>query len=384
MVQSKFKAPLAILGMAALAVVVLPGDGAAQAVKEIRYSTGVPPKHVANVHGIEPWMQAVEKASNGRLKVKNYVGGQLVPLRASLAGIKDGIADAAVYVFIYYPAEYPIEKLFSTVALGGSDPVALAAATTEFQVLECPDCVASYAQQNLVHTAVYSTSAFRLISNRPIVTIEDVKAKKIRISGQALNKVFAAMGAISITTGGEDQYQALSTGAMDATAQALGALRSYSLWDVAKNVTDLPIGALPSISPGAFNSQFWKNLSAADRKAILETIPIAAVGSTLGYIVGDEEVGKEAAGKGVTIHRPSPQLKARVNELLSEETAAAVAEAKAANVRDPEGKAKRYLALVEKWEKLVGGKHQLSDLDEIVAIWNREITSKLLAGNYGM
>jgi TRAP-type C4-dicarboxylate transport system substrate-binding protein len=370
--------------LAGAAVLAMPQGAVAQTVKEIRYSTGVPPKHVATVHGIEPWIQAVEKASSGRVKVRNFVGGQLVPLRASLSGVKDGVADGAIYVFTYYPAEYPIEKLISTIALGGEDPVALAAATTEFQVLECPDCVASYTAQNIVHTATYSTSAFRLISNRPIVTIEDVKGKKIRISGQALNKVFAAMGALTTTTGGEDQFQALSSGAMDATAQAVGALRSYSLWDAAKNVTDLPIGALPSISPGTFNRQFWMGLAAADRKAILETIPIAAVGSTIGYIVGDDEVAKEAAGKGVTIHRPSPQLKSKVAELLTEGIADAVAEAKAANVRDPEGKAKRYLELVAKWEKLVGGKHRLADVDEVVAIWNREITAKLVAANYGM
>jgi len=382
--QATFTTSLAALGLAAMVGAAAPGDARAQAVKEIRYSTGVPPKHVANMHGVEPWAKAVEKASNGRLKVKNFVGGQLVPLRGSLGGIKDGVADGAVYVLIYYPAEYPIEKLLSTVALGGTDPIALAAATTEMQVLDCPDCVAAYTAQNLVHLAVYSTSTFNLISTRPIITVDDVRAKKIRISGQALNKVFAAMGALSITTGGEDQYQALSTGAMDATAQALGALRSYSLWDVAKNVTNIPIGALPSISPGAFNRQFWRDLSPADRKAILETIPIAAAGATLGYIEGDEDVGKEAPSKGVTIHEPAPELRSRVKELLEEETAAAVAEAKAANVKDPEGKAKRYLALIEKWEGLVGGRKKLSDLDEVVAIWNREITAKLVAGNYGM
>lgn len=384
MVQSCFRTPLAVTGIAVAAALALPAAVDAQTVKEMRYSTGVPPKHVATVHGVEPWIQAVEKATNGRLKVKNYVGGQLVPLRASFAGVKDGVADGAIYVFTYYPAEYPIEKLISTVALGGEDPVALAAATTEFQLLNCADCLASYAQYNIVHTAVYSTTAFRLISNRPIITIEDVKGKKVRISGQALNKVFASMGALTTTTGGEDQYQALASGAMDATAQAIGALRSYSLWDAAKNVTDLPIGALPSISPGTFNRQFWKDLSAQDRKAILETIPIAAVGSTIGYIVGDEEVAKEAAGKGVTIHRPSPQLKAKVGELLNEGIADAIAEAKAANVKDPEGKAKRYLELVAKWEKLVAGKQKLSDVNELVAIWNREITEKLQAASFGM
>lgn len=384
MVQSTFKVSLAVAGFAALTLASVSGDAAAQTVKELRYSTGVPPKHVATVHGIEPWIQAVEKASNGRIKVKNYVGGQLVPLRASFAGVKDGVADGAIYVFTYYPAEYPIEKLISTVALGSEDPVALAAATTEFQLLDCPDCLASYAQYNIVHTAVYATTAFRLISNRPIITIDDVKGKKVRISGQALNKVFAAMGALTTTTGGEDQYQALASGAMDATAQAIGALRSYSLWDAAKNVTDLPIGALPSISPGTFNRQFWQGLSAEDRKAILETIPIAAVGSTIGYIVGDEEVAKEAASKGVTIHRPAPQLKTRVAELLNEGVADAIAEAKTANVKDPEGKAKRYLALIAKWEKLVAGKQKLSDVNDVVAIWNKEITAKLQAASFGM
>ncbi len=95
---------------------------------QIRFSAGVAPKHVINANGIEPWIKAVEKASNGEIKVRNFTGGQLLSVQGALAGVKSGLADGSVYPFPFYPAEYPIEKLISDIILGYSDTVVLASA----------------------------------------------------------------------------------------------------------------------------------------------------------------------------------------------------------------------------------------------------------------
>lgn len=369
------------LAVAALTATVATPNAMAET--EIRFSAGVAPKHVVNANGIEPWIKAVEKASGGQIKVRNFTGGQLLSVQGALAGVKSGLADGSVYPFPFYPAEYPIEKLISDIILGYGDTVVLASAMTEFALLACPDCQKAYADQNMVLLSKYATTPYVLISRRPIRTVEDMRAKKIRTAGASLNKVFGAMGAQGVAIDGGDMYQALSSGVLDGVMQAVGAFRSYSLWDAAKYYTDMPVGSAHT-SPAAFNATFWKGLAPEQRKIIVETISITGLGGTLGYIQGDREVEIEARSKGVTVQTPSPDLQRRVGELIAAEVEAAIQQATTAGVRDAAGKAKTLQALVDKWDKLVAGKHDLADLDALVAIWNREIMAKIPVTSYGL
>jgi len=376
------KMPVFRLVAVAIVAAAMPASHA-WAETQIRFSAGVAPKHVINANGIEPWIKAVEKASNGEIKVRNFTGGQLLSVQGALAGVKSGLADGSVYPFPFYPAEFPIDKLISDIILGYSDTVVLASAITEFALLGCPDCQKAFADQNMVLLSRYATTPYVLITRAPIRTVEDIRAKKIRTAGASLNKVFGAMGAQGVSVDGGDMYQALSSGVLDGVMQAVGAFRSYSLWDTAKHYTDMPVGPAHA-SPAAFNSTFWRELSPAHRKIIIETISITGLGGTLGYIQGDREVEAEAKSKGVTVHKPSPDLQRRVSELITAEVDAAIQQAAAAGVRDAAGKARTVQALVDKWGKLVAGKHDLGDLDALVAIWNREIMSKLPQNSYGL
>ena len=73
---------------------------------ELKASHYLPPKHPI-VISYQAFAKALEKESNGDVKVRIFGGGSLLGAKATVDGVRDGVADIGFVVNTYYPAQFP-------------------------------------------------------------------------------------------------------------------------------------------------------------------------------------------------------------------------------------------------------------------------------------
>jgi len=374
------QAPTAAVLAAAIGALV--ATGPTHAATEIRTSVGVPQKHPAGNPGYTGYAAAVEKASQSRLKFQLYWGGQLLGLRNTVDGLKNGVADLALIATAYFPAEFPNGKLVSDIALLGRDSITMAAAVTEFHHLHCADCINEYESQNIIYSGAYSTDVYQLLGTTKITAIGDLKGKKVRSGGANWTRWLNSVGAVPVNLSGDDVYQALSNGVIDASIASMAHLKAFSLSDVVTDVTLLPLGTFHAVNLMAYRRDFWRGLAAADREVLLRHMPRALVETTLTYVAQAEAVVLPAKQKGIQLHEPDAQLLKAVSDFARADIAVISAEATKQGVRDADAKVERLIALLEKWEttsKRIG-----RDENALTAALKGEIFDKIDATRFGM
>lgn len=352
------------------------------AATEIRASVGVPQKHPVGTPGYAGYAEAVEKESKGQIKFQLFWGGQLLGLRNTVKGLKDGVADVAMVATAYYPAEFPNGKMISDFALVGRGSVPMAGAVTEFHQLHCADCLAEYDTQNILFTGAYSTDVYQLLGTKKITSLDDLKGKKIRTGGANWTRWLNAVGAVPVNLTGDDVYQALSNGAIDASVASMAHLKAFSLADVVTHATLLPLGTFHATDVFAYRKDFWKELAEADRRLLLKHVPKALVDTTLAYVAEAESVVPPAKQKGIQFHEPNDALRKMTTDFALKDLEIVAAEATKFGVKDASTKVAKFLALLKKWEDLAAP--LANDGNRITTAFQTEIFDKMNAARFGM
>jgi len=162
----------------------------------------------------ENFAKAVNEMSAGRLKVKVYGAGELVPAMGVFDAVSRGASEMGHGAAYYWKGKSPATPFFTAVPFG------LNAQEMNGWLhygggLELWREI--YEPFNLVpftggSTGVQMAGWF----NKEINTVEDLKGLKMRIPGLA-GEVFQRVGGIPVTLPGGELFTALQTGAIDAT-----------------------------------------------------------------------------------------------------------------------------------------------------------------------
>jgi TRAP-type C4-dicarboxylate transport system substrate-binding protein len=302
--------------------------------------------------------------------------------QAMLNGLRDGIADAGYMTLTTWPAQLPTTRFIGDLGFFGTDGIAMAGATSEFKLLNCADCVQEFAAQGVAFGGALSTPPYALLTRTKVSTLEEVKGKKLRSGGPLWNRWAAAVGAVPASMPGDEMYDAISRGLLDGSIVSVASLKNFQLWDVTKHVTLISLGTYHSATATTMSLGFWRKLSPDNRRVIINNLAHAGVGATLGFIENDNEVMKAADSKGVKMYQPDPTLTKATQDFAAKDLAMVAADAGKANVKNAEQKFEAFKALAAKWHKIApeaGHNH-----DKLVALFNREIFSKMDPSKYGM
>lgn len=371
-----------LAGVAAFAV-ALGIAGGAYAAKEVRVTIGVGPKHPVATDGWPTHVKSVEAETKGSVKYKLFVGGALLDIKATLNGVRDGVADAGLYAFTYWPAELPLGNLIGDFAMLGEDPQTMAAAATEFTLMHCPECLAEFNPYRMVYTGTYSTTPYRIISKGKVASLEDIKGKKLRTAGGAWVRWSQKVGAVSVSLPAPEMYEGISTGVIDGAIQTTAALQGYGLWDVAKDITLIPLGTYHALSLFGYNSGVWKDFTATERRAILNGAADGIAATVARYYEQDATVLKEATEKGVQVHQPGKDLAEATRAFALGDLDVIVAEAvEKRKITNARAIADKMIELMQKWEKLSAPVRE--DQAGYAALLKRELFDKIDVKTYGM
>ncbi|MGK0499212.1 MAG: TRAP-type mannitol/chloroaromatic compound transport system substrate-binding protein [Oceanicoccus sp.] len=161
----------------------------------------------------ENFAKAISDMSDGRLTVKVYGGGELVPAMEVFSAVSQGTAEMGHAASYYWKGKIPSSPFFTSVPFGLT-------AQEQNGWLHYGGGLElwreAYAPFNLVpfaggNTGVQMAGWF----NREINSIKDLQGLKMRIPGVG-GEVFTRAGGTSVTIPGSELYTSLKTGVVDA------------------------------------------------------------------------------------------------------------------------------------------------------------------------
>lgn len=355
----------------AAAVLALAGPGLG---KDANFASFQPPKSAAVTHGLEPFTERVEAASDIEFSV--FTGGALLGPRNTVEGLRDGIAQMGQIVFGYHPAEFPSSVMIADMAMYGEYPPAIAAAVTEYVLLHCDSCLEEYAAEGIVVLGLTSTPPYTLIGNTDLSDLDNLSGLKVRTPGALWDRWATHFGATPINMPSSDMYEALSRGALDVVLQPVGSIKSHSFWDIAKDVTLANLGTYRAWGIFAAGQGFWNDLDEAQKRLLLEEAARGVIQASMGYMELDEEALSEATDHGVTVHEPSEAHEAAMRDFIEMDQENILAKARdQLGLEDAEARLETFTGLIEKWEEKFAPIQ--GDLDAMASMLQEEVVSGL-------
>ncbi|MCB2101032.1 MAG: C4-dicarboxylate TRAP transporter substrate-binding protein [Rhodobacterales bacterium] len=348
--------------------------GAADA-RELVYGSWVSPKHSINSEALPRYFDAIAAASGGKLTWKLVAGGQLMNGRGTVESVGDGIADAGFVVPTYVPSSLPATATIYSSLVFGDDIVAAGGAAVETLLLDCPQCKAEFKKNNAVTLAGYTATPFVLMCSKPVTSLDDLKGKKVRVTGSGV-KLMEMAGATPVAMSPAEATTALQRGTVDCVLGSASWLKSYGYQDVAKHILNFPMGMTGPVLTAYINRDTWNSLSDQEKQYHLDAAPLLVAHSVLtAYKKKDAETIKAAKEIGVTLYDGGPEFQALVDEFQVVNKATTSEQFRKIGLKDPESIIDALHKNLKKWRAL--SKDIGDDVDKYRAVLKREIYDKL-------
>ena len=163
--------------------------------------------------GPENFARYVNEMSNGRITVRVYGAGEIVPAFEVFDAVSQGVVDAGHGAAYYWKGKIPASVFFTAVPFG-MNAQELNGWLHYGGGLEL--WREAYAPANIIPLAG-GNSGVQMAGwfNKEINTVDDLKGLKMRIPGLA-GEVFAAAGGTAVRIPGGELYTSLQTGVIDA------------------------------------------------------------------------------------------------------------------------------------------------------------------------
>jgi len=216
---------------------------------------------------INIYKPALEKATNGRIKVEVYPGGQLGNQQRQIEGLRLGTIEAAIG-----PAELfaGADPRFQVLAMGGifKDRAHARRVMNVETVRKAVSDIALQRQMTVIGLTVYDMNSY--VFKTPASKIADFQGKRIRvIASEAEQAAVASLGGAPVPMSFGEILPALQQGTIDAVGSVLGVWVALKYYDIAPYMLDTQFWALVPI---AFVSKAWYDRLPPDlQKAVSDT-----------------------------------------------------------------------------------------------------------------
>jgi TRAP-type C4-dicarboxylate transport system substrate-binding protein len=322
---------------------------------DLVYGSWVSPKHSVMRTAMPGFFAEVAKQTKGEINWKMVAGGQLVDVKGTVPGLKDGLIDGGFVIAPFVPSYVPALNLVFSTQVFGDDTVASTGAMMEFMLLKCPACADEAKKAGIVELGGFSTTPYVLMCRTPVATVADMKGKKIRSIGGGV-ATMALAGAVPVGMSPADATQALQRGGLDCVHGPVSWLRSYGYQDVAKNVTDFPIGMSGPALHLTISRKKFLAMTPQQRKAHVMASPASVAASAIdGYILNDRAIIEAAKKKGVKFLKGGKDFADLTAKRDSQQRAGNIESSKKFNVPEPGKILDTFNETLAKWQKMSPG-----------------------------
>jgi TRAP-type C4-dicarboxylate transport system substrate-binding protein len=296
---------LALTGAMALAM----GFNTASAQTVLTMSSWVGPSHPLTRDVLGGWAAAVEKATNGRVKMQMLAKHPVAP-QGTFDGVRDGVMDVSYVTASYTPARHPLPLLAELPGSGGTAEInSVAFSRIHWKHLHK---AGEYKGVKLLGVFTHGPGQMFLVK-KPVNSVADIAGMKIRSGGGISEASAKALGASPLVKPAPESYEILASGVADGTFFPSESIKSFNLDKVVKHATIFPGGFYSSAFGFFMNEEKWNKLSKQDQDAIN-----SVSGEALARLAGQawdaaDKGGMEALrAAGVNIQQASPAFIAEV------------------------------------------------------------------------
>jgi TRAP-type C4-dicarboxylate transport system substrate-binding protein len=212
---------------------------------------------------MDTFADAIEKSTQGRIKVLRFPAGQLGPPDVQLREVQQGSLDLTLVNTDLAGALSPKFTVFSTPylfpSLGAADAVVDGPVGAQY--------LKEFDEYGLVGLAVRSHSLRSFLSNKLIKNAADMKGVKIRTQGsESINRLYESLGAIPVTIAPSEIITGLKTGTVVAADTVCWLSWGSKLYEGAKY--DIELNAIAASFVVVLNQKDFQALSTGDQKAV--------------------------------------------------------------------------------------------------------------------
>ena len=209
----------------------------AVAQETLRFADSLPATHLFTREVAQPWMEAVERATEGRVTFEHYPAQQLGSARDMLSLAQTGVADVSFVVPIYTTDALPLSGIYD---LPGG-PFTSCEGVAAFLDLATGDGI--LAREEFVPNGVRVLMAvvqppFQVFTvNREISSIRDLEGLKLRSAGGAQDLTAMALGVVPVMITAPETAEAINRGTIDGAILASVSVAAYGMTDMIRYAT---------------------------------------------------------------------------------------------------------------------------------------------------
>lgn len=266
------------------------------------------------VEGFDAYLDDIERLSEGRIKFERYYGGSLVSAAEHLNAVKSGIADIALLLPDYTPAENPLATIQSLPALWEDQWTGTMALRELYE--QYPEFNTEYENQGVKVVGHWALPSYYIISNKDITSVDDIKGERLIATG-SLSRTADALGAVATGIVITESFEAMEKGAVDGGLLGISGSAVYSLHEVAKSILKLPVGSQGGVYGMNLNSF---NQLPDDLKKIFDEAAIKNAVDFHNSYQGKSEAAatQKYIDKGVKINEVTQEEKDKFRETMQE------------------------------------------------------------------
>ena len=299
----------------------------------LRYSNWLAASYPLHARAMVPWMQDIEKATEGRVKfeVSPKVVGT-VPGQYDV--VAQGLADVVLFLPGYQPGRFVLMEGLDLPFMGHDSTKRCPATWRTYEKFVAP----LNEFKDVVPLSVYCSTSGQLGTTKVEVTgLDSVKGLKIRSPSEAITSAITLLGATPVSKPASELYELLSGGVIDGAIFPLDSMVGFKIDSTLKHVAYMAGGFNSSMVLIGMNKDAWAKIPEADQKIIAD-LSGEALATRVGEMlaVSETEAREKLIAGGTKVVDVDPALVKLFEQAVLPVRQAWVEKAKAAGLQNPE------------------------------------------------
>ncbi len=228
----------------------------------LKFGTYEPAQSFISAKVMGPWIEKVNKAGEGVLKIDYYPGGVLGPdVMQQLKMIVEGVADITLTALNWAPGRFPESSVTNLPLFAENMREASLAVYTMYE----KGLIKGF--DDIYPLTMNAQPQYHIHTNFPARLPKDLVGKKIQVSSRLMSALIAASGATPVSEGIAKVAENISRGVFNGSVGEWNGVKSFRMIDVTNNHIMVPLGT--NVFPVVMNRKKLDSLPAAARDILL-------------------------------------------------------------------------------------------------------------------
>ena len=257
------KIGFAVRGLVIAALAASPAVSRAADPVTLKFGFPSPVTSAINTDGITPWINAVETAAGGTIKIELYAGSALGDFSNIYERTVDNVAQISFGAFGSIVGPFPRTQVSNLPFLSdNTEQSSVALWRLYAKGLLDPE----YNKVKVL--SLFSFPGLEMNTNKPIATMDDVKGLRLAVPSRTVGDIAVLLGASPNFLSPPDFYLSVKRGLADGVVVGWPAIQTFRLAEVTNHHLELPLGEAPAfvfMNLGAFAALPAEAKAAIDR-----------------------------------------------------------------------------------------------------------------------